>query len=624
MLLPGRRALLYGGLAITASLLALAVALWIGGGGPPPPIKGLPTPGPLTVWGLSVTRLFLDLCSIATVGTLVAGVVLAPRDTPEANACVRAAGWWALGWAACALITYLLTLSNILSMPANEVLRDFTLLNFGTTLPQTQAMLIVTCTATVVVLASSRMKEEAGLPRWTGVALLVTAGFGMLPPVYVGHAASAGDHDIAVSALTTHLLAAAVWVGGLAAVLVHFRRSDRLASVVARFSTLALCCFVAVTVSGVAGAWVRMDTVPQLWTTRYGVLVLGKVTALVALGVFGMIHRRRTIAAIAERTTRGTFTRLATGELMVMAAATGLAAGLSRSAPPASGGHNDLLGYDLAPYSIGALLTEIRLNPLVLLALALPAAAYLAGVRRLARTGDPWPVGRTLAWFAGLAVLAAVLVGGVSGYARAMPSAHALQYTVLHVIGPLLLAFGAPLTLTARAITPGSQYGDLASALLRGRLAARLTHPMAALAVYVLPVVILYGTGWLAWSAANQAVHLLTQVLFFGTGLLCCWLLAGVDPLPRPIARRDRAWLLGAVVAVQVVVGLFLLAGPVLGQEWFAQVAPRGVPSVAAEQRMAGLVYLALPVPALAALAVRLIRSRKTALRLVARVDVRV
>ncbi|MFG1685739.1 cytochrome c oxidase assembly protein [Nonomuraea sp. NPDC049269] len=621
MLLPGRRALLYGGLAIAVGLLALAVALWIGGGGPPPPIKGLPTPGPLTVWGLSVTRLALDLCSIATVGALVAGVVLAPRDAPEANACVRAAGWWALAWAVCALMTYLLTLSNILSMPANEVLGDFTLLNFGTTLPQTQAMLVVTCTATVVVLASSRMKE-AGLPRWTGVALLVTAGFGLLPPVYVGHAASAGDHDIAVSALMTHLLAAAVWVGGLAAVLVHFRNSDRLASVVARFSTLALCCFVAVTVSGVAGAWVRMDSVPQLWTTRYGLLVLGKVTALVALGVFGMIHRRRTIAAIAERTTRGTFTRLAAGELMVMAAATGLAAGLSRSAPPAIGGHNDLLGYDLAPYSIGALITEIRLNPLVLLALALPAAGYLAGVRRLARTGDPWPVGRTLAWFAGLAVLAAVLVGGVSGYARAMPSAHALQYTVLNVIGPLLLAFGAPLTLTARAITPGSQYGDLASALLRSRLAARLTHPIAALALYVLPVVVLYGTGWLAWSTANQAVHLLTQVLFFGTGLLSCWLLAGVDPLPRPITRRDRAWVLAAVVAVQVVVGLFLLAGPVLGQEWFSQVAPRGVASVAADQGLAGLVYLVLPVPALAALAVRLTRSRKTALKLVARVDV--
>ncbi|WP_433510700.1 cytochrome c oxidase assembly protein [Nonomuraea sp. CA-143628] len=613
MLSSGRRALLYAGVAVAVGVLALVGALWVGGGGTPPPIKGLPTPDPLTVWGVPLAWLALEVCSVGTVGTLVAGVVLTRRDAPEASACVRAAGGWALGWAVCALLTYLLTLANILSLPASHVFGDFTLLNFGTALPQTQAMLVVTCTATVVVLGSSRVRDGRR-PRWA-VALLVAAAFGLLPPTYVGHAASAGDHDVAVSALMTHLLAAAVWAGGLVAVLIHFRRSDRLAGVVARFSTLALCCFVAVTVSGVAGAWVRLDSVSQLWTTRYGTLVLAKVTALVALGVIGWTHRRRTVAGIAGRSTRGTFVRLATGEIVVMAAAMGLAVGLSRSAPPTTGSHDDLLGYNLAPYSIGHLITEFRPNPLVLLALTLPVIGYLAGLRRLARAGLPWPVGRTIAWFAGVAVLAVVLAGGVSAYARAMPSAHALQFTVLNVVGPLLLAFGAPLTLTARAITPRSQYGDVVSAILNSPLARRLTHPTTLLAVYVLPVLVLYGTEWLAWSVTNQAVHLLTQGLFFGTGLLCCWVLAGVDPLPQRITRSDRTRLLAAVAAAQVVAGLLLLYGPVLAGDWFAQVTPRGAPGVAAGQWLAGLIYLALPVPALALLAVRMTRSRKTARR---------
>ncbi|MEO3876420.1 cytochrome c oxidase assembly protein [Nonomuraea sp. B12E4] len=597
----------YAGVAVGVGVLFLVGSLWFGGGRPQPALPGLPDPGPLTGWGLPLVRLAGDLCSIATVGTLVAGVILAPRGSRESNACVRAAGRWALAWVLCTAAAYLLTISNIVALPVPELLADVTAFRFGMAFSQAQALLIVVLWVAVVALGSWH-----GRNRRSGV-LLVIAVLGLLPPVYAGHAVSAGDHDIAVSALTTHLLAAAVWVGGLAAVLVYFRRSERLAVMLPRFSTLALCCFVAVAVSGVAGAWVRLGEVTQLWTTGYGVLVLVKGVALAGLGVFGWTHRRRTVAGVAERPVRRTFVRLAMGEAVVMVAAVGLAVGLSRTPPPAAVSRDAILDYSLAPYSAIRLVTEVRLDPLILLALALPVAGYLVGLRRLARAGVDWPAGRTVAWFAGLLALALVLVGGVGGYARAMVSAHALQYAVLGVVAPLLLARGAPLTLAARATSASSQYGEAATAVLNSRVARWLTRPGVVVVVHALPFGLLYGARLLELSVSDHVVHLVSLGLCFGAGLVCCWVLAGVDPLPRPVTWRARAWLLGAVVAMQAAVGLLLLAGPPLAEIWFSLVAPAGAPDPVAAQVAGGVVYLTLPVVALAVLGVRLARLRRIA-----------
>ncbi|MEU4226404.1 cytochrome c oxidase assembly protein [Nonomuraea sp. NPDC026600] len=604
----------YAVVAVAAGVLVLIAALLFGGSLPQQAIPGLPKAGPITDWGLPLARFVYDLCAFATVGTLVAAVLLAPRGTPEAAACLRAAGRWALGWAAAAALMYLLTISEVTGLPLADLLEDPSILTFGTTVPQTQALFIVAAAAGVVAIGTS-----FGLSRWWNGFLLAIAAFAVLPPAYVGHAASAGDHDIAISALMAHLVTVAVWVGGLAAVLVHFRRSDRLAEVVPRFSTLALACFAAVAVSGVASAWVRLDTVAQLWQTRYGLLILAKTAALVALGAFGRHHRRRTVAGLAERPVRHTFVRLATGEAIVMAAAVGLAVGLSRTPPPPSeggGGHDHLLlEYELPPFSIGNLVTEVRLDPLILLLLAILAIGYLIGLRRLARDGVPWPPGRTAAWLAGLAVLAFALLSGVGGYARAMLSAQALQYGLVALVAPLLLALGAPLTLAAQTTTDRSQYGEVARSILDSGFAARLTHPVTVAALQVVPVALLYGTGWLGQSLYSYAAHLLTLALLFCTGMVCFWVLTGVDPLPRPVTWVMRARLLAVVAVVPLTLGLALLFGPGVGLDWFMLVSPPGVSDLSADQWAAGLTVLIAAILVLGASAVRLASWRRVVQR---------
>src|SRR4029079_16756206 len=64
---------------------------------------------------------------------------------------------------------------------------------------------------------------------------------------------------------------------------------------VRRYSTMALWCFVGVAASGAVNAWLRLGGWDGL-ATRYGLLVIAKVVALLLLGAAGLAHRRRTIA----------------------------------------------------------------------------------------------------------------------------------------------------------------------------------------------------------------------------------------------------------------------------------------------------------------------------------------
>ncbi|MEU1385979.1 MULTISPECIES: cytochrome c oxidase assembly protein [unclassified Nonomuraea] len=591
----------YALFAVGVGVLALVAALRFGGGAGTVEVFGLPTAGPVTDWGLPLARLTLDLCAVACVGTLLAASVLAPAGSPESARCLRAAGWWALGWAVAALAGYLFTLSSFIPMPVRNLLAEPGMLDFGTSLPQTQALLVVLVTTFAVAVATLVRR----LPAWVPLAV---AAFGLLPPAYVGHAASAADHDIAVSALMAHLLGVSVWVGGLAAVLLHFRRSADLRVVLPRFSTIALCCFAAVALSGLVSAWVRLDTLSDLWLSRYGLLLLAKVAALAVLAWFGRRHRLRTVAGVADRGVRRTFVRLAAGEVTVMVAATGLAVGLSRTPPPpgAGGGHDHpVLEYALAPFSPGALLSEVRFDPLVLLLLALPAAGYLAGLRRV----PGWPVLRTLSWHAGLAVAAVALFGGVGGYARAMSSAQAVQHVVLAVVAPLLLCAGAPLTLAARATGPGSQYGPLGERAL-GR---RLTRPALLTAAAPVLLLLLYGTPWLPWSLAGYAPHLVTMAVSAGVGLLVAWAVLDLDPLPRPFPWAARVRLLAVAAVAYLGLGTYLLVGPAVAADWFALAAPPGVPDPLADQRAAGAVFLLAPLAAYSFPAVRLALRRQAA-----------
>jgi copper transport protein len=92
-----------------------------------------------------------------------------------------------------------------------------------------------------------------------------------------------------------HVTAAALWIGGLFALVVVVPRegepSETLAAVVRRFSTLALASVVVVGLTGGVRALSELSAFSQLWTTDYGRVLLAKTAIFAVLIGLGALSR---------------------------------------------------------------------------------------------------------------------------------------------------------------------------------------------------------------------------------------------------------------------------------------------------------------------------------------------
>ena len=329
------RPVLLVALAGTA-LGVLGLALVLAGGRPSPSGPGLPDAGALTGWTLPTARLLANLAAVGCVGTLLTGAVLAPAgpgrlgDGPAEA--VRAARLWAIGWAAAAVLTLILTVSDVAGLPVSH-LASSDLARAARALAPVRALVIVVVLALVVVLVAAMARgataARAGARNRGGGfdPDALHRSFGAGGPPHPGDrrtgCACGGSHGVDRRAARD---------------LLHLRGSgEEQTRAVTRFSTLALVCFSAVTGSGVLAAVTRLGTSVENWTTAYGTVLLLKTVAVIALGAVGWRHRRGTMRALRAGRPRA-FWRLATGELVVMCSAMGLAVALSRAAAPSGGG----------------------------------------------------------------------------------------------------------------------------------------------------------------------------------------------------------------------------------------------------------------------------------------------
>ncbi|MFY1659232.1 cytochrome c oxidase assembly protein [Micromonospora sp. WMMD1274] len=603
---PAAGGWLVGVVAAGSAVAVLLLALRLGGA-LAAAIPGLPDPGPVTTWALPTVRLLVDGLATLTVGFAATAAFLLPGDgasvSPHGWLLLRRAGLAAAGWAAASLTLLVLTVSDLLGVPLGR-LGVAPVVSFGVDITQGRALLTQAGLAAVVAVAA-----RVGLFRRTAALAAAAALVGLLPPALTGHAAGAGNHQIAVSSLALHVLAAALWAGGLAALLT-IRRSRHLPGAAARYSRLALACFVTVAVSGLANAAVRLGALDQLWQSRYGWLALGKLAALVVLGLLGAAHRTRTLPALAAGR-RGAFARLAAGELVAFAATVGLAVALSRSPTPVTEPVDadpvtEVLGFGMPAAPTPAHLLGQPLPDLFFLTVtAVGIGGYLAGVRRLRRAGHPWPMARTASWVGGLLVLAAATGLGFARYAYVLFSAHMAQHMVLSMLVPILLVGGAPVTLALRALrrpTEPQVRGPREWLLLalHSRLTRTLTHPLVALGIYTVSLFGLYFSDLLGTLMRSHLGHLAMLGHFVVSGYLLFWVLIGTDPgrprLPHPI-------LVLLHLAAMMAHGFFGLAlmqtTTVIAPDWYLGVHPSWASSLLEDQKLgAGIAWAFGEIPA--------------------------
>ncbi|MFJ4423385.1 copper resistance CopC/CopD family protein [Streptomyces bobili] len=108
------------------------------------------------------------------------------------------------------------------------------------------------------------------------------------------HASAGIQVPAAMASSVLHLLAMAVWLGGLTALLTLLRHGTLPAAVAARFSRLATLSVTVLAVTGVYQAWRGLGTLDALTETTYGRTLLAKLAAVGLLLLAGAWSRQWT------------------------------------------------------------------------------------------------------------------------------------------------------------------------------------------------------------------------------------------------------------------------------------------------------------------------------------------
>lgn len=256
-----------------------------------------------------------------------------------------------------------------------------------------------------------------------------------------------------------------------------------------------------------------------------------------------------------------------------------------------------VLGYEFpgAPSPL-RMLTFWRFDTFLSVGGLLLAAVYLAGVVRLRRRGDRWPVGRTVSWLAGCVALVFATGSGVRAYGSAMFSIHMVEHMTLNMFVPVLLVLGAPVTLALRVLpsaAPGAPPGprEWIVRAVHSPFTAFLSNPITAFVLFVGSLYAVYFTPLFDTLVLYHWGHELMSLHFLITGYLFYWGIIGVDPGPRRLPFIGRLALLFATMPFHAFFGIAMMTRTTaVGGDYYATMALPWISDLTDDQHLGGAI----------------------------------
>jgi putative copper resistance protein D len=529
------------------------------------PVLGLADPGELVRLGLPVVRLAVAGAAAVALGVLVRAVVLgdgAGGPSTGERAVGSTAAWT---WAVLSLAAAVLTVADVsggLAAPGPDLVVQLVV---------RAAPVGWLATSVGAAVVAVWVREARTWSSTLGAGLV--ACLALLGPVVTGHAIDGVGKDLGAPAVGLHVIAATVWLGTIGALLVGCPHDEAArARFAARAGTVSTVCAVVTVASAVLAAAVLVPSVGEL-ASAYGVLVL--LAAAVTVVVLGVLVRRR--FAMRERPYRraplfpgvGRQDRAvatigpAALEIALLAVVTGLSVAMARAVPPVQAPFHTtpteaVLGFGIPdPPSIGTLLGAWRPDVVLVTLAAVLALEYGRWLPRV----PGWPVGRTVAWFTGCALLVLASSSGLGRYADALFSAHVAEHMLISIVVPVLLVLGGPVTLARRALPEEGDARDRLEALLDAPALRLLAHPAVAAVLVVGSPFLLYLTPVFSLLQPLGWLMPAISLWFLVVGYLFFWVLVGVDPAPGArLPHVARLAVLVASMPFHALFGVILLA----------------------------------------------------------------
>ena len=573
---------------------------------------------------------FLSLASgITTIGLLLA-IAFFLNDVEgklgeTAKALRNTTSIAALIWAITTGALIVATLANILGTDLSGALDPTSMRSFISQITLGKYMFAQLCLALIVAAIAIRIRGVAGAN-----ALLLLSLAAIIAPVFESHSASSGSHALAIGSLVVHVVAISLWVGGLVAI--TFLRAEDRAIALPRFSSLALWAAIAVSASGTANAWSRLNF-QSAWSSDYARMVLLKILLTVALIFFGYLNRRQLKGSL--KLNGKQLGRLISVEVLIMAVTTFVGSKLSTMQPPLRA-ESSVLDPGLAvagiatppPPSLWRLVSLYDPDALMIGVLVTAVALYIRGVIILTRRGDKWPVGRTVAFALGISAIDYATSGGLGVYAKFSFEYHMIAHMLLGMVAPIGIVLGAPITLALRTLPQGrtSQERGVRGtliALLHSKPAAVFTNPVSALALFDGSLFVLYMTPLFGNLMQSHLGHLVMSVHFLLAGILFFHVIIGIDPNPRKVPHIVRIVILFAAMSIHAFFAVALIStSTLLDQGYFASLQTPWNLDLLADQHAGGSVAWAMgEIPILLALVATFIQWMRDDSRETKRID---
>ena len=528
-------------------------------------------------------------------------------------------------WMLSNLSFIVLTLANILNSSISEVLQPNILRSFLLQVPLGQYLFTQLLLSILISLIIPRFNSIG-----TGTVLLLATLLAIVIPVFQSHSASGGSHLMAVGSLAIHVIALALWVGGVFAL--AFLAPESRAAAVPRFSVMALWAAIAVVVSGSANAYIRLNF-KEAWGSSYTYLVIAKVFLTAGLIVIGYLHRRN-LTKLSEL--KGSkFLQLILTEIVIMVLTLVIGSRLASSQPPE---RETGLAVDRAlsiigiktpqPPSLSRILFGYEPDALMIGLLVIAVALYIKGVIVLTKRGDKWPIGRTISFAIGISAVDFATSGGLGLYAHFSFSWHMIAHMTLGMIAPIAIVLGAPITLALRTLPQGRNSeergvrGTLLSAL-HSRYSSIIVNPVGAIIIFDGSLFLLYFTSLFGKLMNTHAGHLFMNIHFLLAGFLFFHVIIGIDPNPKRPPFLVRIVTLLAAMSIHAFFSVALMSSSTLiDSGYFAALQTPWVGDLLADQNKGGAIGWAMgEIPILIALVATFIMWTRDDAREARRID---
>jgi copper resistance protein D len=279
--------------------------------------------GPQAAPAATVVRALANCAGAATLGLAVVPMLDTGRHRTELTLRAgRPLGWAAGLWLFTELCRLAVGAAAAAAVPVSRVGLTTTA-EFATATSAGRSGLFSLAAAALVLVVTFAVPKTP--PAAVGAAGV--AAVGLVARTIGGHMSASVPGAIAIA---VHVLAAAVWCGTLAGLVLTVDHRGQWARVLPRFSEMSLWCVIALLAGGVTGALVVLDSASQLFATGYGRVLLVKIVLTFVLTALAWRNRARWLpAAKSHRVTAYVSRSRSITELAIMSVALTMAAALS-------------------------------------------------------------------------------------------------------------------------------------------------------------------------------------------------------------------------------------------------------------------------------------------------------